>query len=263
MLRVYQRTRQLLKKSSRSLLVLAVTFGFAQEATTGYAARACANGRISSTVYFVPSHNEGRYASCSSPSFVRAGSQSIKVCPRFRSEVRMQGSGLLQTPQGTYVLRYTGRVERQNCNGTVKGAAGRCLMPFFSIAADPRYHRLGDIVYVPEMAGRLVRLPPDNREISHPGYFRVDDVGGAIKGRNRFDFYTGTMGPRANNNFFGSRGPRGTQMATANQCNKTARTLAYNSGAWQSAIEKMAIAMGRGSGTLLAESQSGSRGGRR
>lgn len=263
MLTVDHRTWRLLKTSSRSFLVLTMALSFAQEATTGSRARACGNGKISSTVYFVPSQNEARYANCSSPSFVRAGSQSIKVCSKFRSEVRLQGSGLLQTPQGTFVLRYTGRVEKQNCNGTVKGAAGRCLLPFFSIAADPRYHRLGDIVYVPEMAGRLVRLPPDNREISHPGYFRVDDVGGAIKGRNRFDFYTGTMGLNANNNFFGSRGPRGTQMGTANQCNKTANTLAYNTEAWKTAVAKMAQAMGQSSGTLLAESQAGSAGGRR
>lgn len=71
-----------------------------------------------------------------------------------------------------------------------KGSQGACLDPFYSIAADMNYYNYGDVIYVPEVRG--LKLP--NGDI-HPGYFIVRDEGGAIKGKNRFDFFTGNKDP--------------------------------------------------------------------
>lgn len=65
------------------------------------------------------------------------------------------------------------------------GNRGNCLTPCLSVAADRRYHTMGESLYFPNLKGTMCNGKP------HDGFVRVDDVGGAIKGANRFDFYMG------------------------------------------------------------------------
>ncbi|MBC7457696.1 MAG: hypothetical protein H7235_05420, partial [Bdellovibrionaceae bacterium] len=85
-----------------------------------------------------------------------------------------------------------------------------CLIPYVSIAADPTYHNMGDYISMPAMKGKKVTLF-DGRVLTHPGYFRIDDTGGAIDGRTRFDFYTGPLGLRQKKNSFSDNGEFNTK----------------------------------------------------
>ena len=108
----------------------------------------------------------------------------------FVFELKLEGSGILRDGR---VLNYDG-----DCNygmGTCfktlalaehplgAGVQGRPLVPFRSIAVDPRFIPIGATVYVPELVGAL--LPDGTR---HDGCLRADDMGGAIK-EHKIDFF--------------------------------------------------------------------------
>lgn len=125
----------------------------------------------------------------------------------------MQGTGTLMDNK---VLRYNGKTESLGKCSTAIGAAGKCLLPYFSIAADPRFYRMGDIISMPSMRGQIVTLP-SGKKIEHPGYFIVQDTGGGVKGQNRFDFFTGSMGYLNPLNSFGANAPK-TSLSAKYQC---------------------------------------------
>ena len=209
-------TTSLIKSTGVGFIIALQLFTPIAEARGG----ACGSNSLRSSMYFVP--REQDYSS-------RA---------RFQSEVKMQGTGVMRDGR---VLRYNGAIQRlpRGCQ-TAVGAAGRCLTPFFSVAADPRLYRMGDVVYVPEMAGRRIQLPaPKNTVITHPGYFIVDDTGSAIKGPKRFDFFTGSMGMRNPQNAFGirasQRGQSNLSMSDPNRCEKTFRVIRQGSDEWHTA----------------------------
>lgn len=77
------------------------------------------------------------------------------------------------------------------------GVKGMCLDPFYNLAADLNYHKPGDVIFVPKVVGTV--LPSGER---HNGYFVVRDKGGAIKGADRFDFFTGFLDYRNSENPF-------------------------------------------------------------
>ena len=68
------------------------------------------------------------------------------------------------------------------------GVSNICLDPFYSVAADLEFNKPGEVIFVPKLKG--LQLP--NGEV-HSGFLIVRDKGGAIKGSNRFDFYTGFL----------------------------------------------------------------------
>jgi hypothetical protein len=68
------------------------------------------------------------------------------------------------------------------------GSRSICLDPFYSIAADITKLPLGSVIYIPEVVG--THLPNGDK---HSGYFIVRDIGEAIVGENRFDFFTGSL----------------------------------------------------------------------
>ena len=109
---------------------------------------------------------------------------------RFVRALRMEGSGLLADGR---VVNYAGRCKYGT--GTCfreldrrrypfgRGAARRTLIPFKSVAVDPRLIALGEPLYIPEFDG--LQLP--NGSI-HDGCVRADDTGGNIKLRH-MDFF--------------------------------------------------------------------------
>lgn len=68
------------------------------------------------------------------------------------------------------------------------GVKNICLDPYYTVAADLTVHDPGEVIFVESVKG--TKLP--NGEV-HDGFFIVRDRGGAIKGAHRFDFYTGLL----------------------------------------------------------------------
>ncbi len=112
----------------------------------------------------------------------------------FKAAVKMQGSG--KRTNGN-IARYKGGDVKADpmCTTTKTSSSGQCLLPYFSIAADVKNGwKMGDIIYMRNVADQEITLP-SGRKIRHPGFFIVHDVGGAIKGANRFDFFVGGVAP--------------------------------------------------------------------
>lgn len=187
----------------------------------GQVAFACGAGIAKSTVYFLPD--------------VVDYCKSSKPCPKFKKAVAMQGSGRLP---GNRVLKYNGKTLNVGSCSTTTGARGDCLLPYVSIAADPRFYSIGDIIQMPALAGKQMSLP-DGRELTHPGYFIVHDVGAWIKGENRFDFFTGTYNQSVKGNAFGQRGLADIRMVDKNECSphKKFSVIRRNSDQWQVAMD--------------------------
>ena len=108
----------------------------------------------------------------------------------FVFELKLEGSGILADGR---VLNYDGECNygMGTCFKTLDpsehplgaGVQSRKLVPFRSIAVDPRYIPIGATVYVPELVG--IELPDGTR---HDGCLRADDMGGAIK-QHKLDFF--------------------------------------------------------------------------
>lgn len=77
------------------------------------------------------------------------------------------------------------------------GVHSICLDPYFSVAADLSIYKLGGVIFVPIFVGVVM---PDGE--THDGFFVIRDVGAAIRGPGRFDFYTGFTKPFAAENPF-------------------------------------------------------------
>jgi 3D (Asp-Asp-Asp) domain-containing protein len=102
----------------------------------------------------------------------------------------MEGSGLLADGR---VINYAGRCRygvgtcfeqldtRTHPFG--RGAGKRPLVPFKSVAVDPKLIPIGEPLYLPELDGVLM---PDGS--IHDGCVRADDTGGGIKKR-KMDFF--------------------------------------------------------------------------
>ena len=88
------------------------------------------------------------------------------------------------------------------------GVRRSCLDPYFTVAADRRYYKAGEVIFVPQLVG--MKLPSG---ATHDGFMIVRDIGGMIKGPRRFDFFTGLQthlsseNPLANEGFgdYGNR----------------------------------------------------------
>lgn len=192
-------------------------------AEVGSARNSCGENVAVSTVYFVPHVLDY----CSSP----------KPCAAFKRAVRMQGSGTLP---GNKVLKYTGKTEDLGSCETAFGASGNCLIPYISVAADPRYYSMGDIIEMPAYKGKKITLP-NGISFIHPGFFIVQDTGGAIKGKNRFDFFTGSLGMNNIMNVFGTRGPDDMRLADKTECSSHKKFDVVRRGSSQYSMSLAAI----------------------
>lgn len=77
------------------------------------------------------------------------------------------------------------------------GVKNICLDPYYSIAADLKIYKVGDVIFIPKIVGQIM---PDGE--AHDGFFVVRDAGSAIQGEQRFDFYTGYTHPFSSKNPF-------------------------------------------------------------
>ena len=111
----------------------------------------------------------------------------------FMWHLRMEGSGILADGR---IINYHGacRFGYGTCFQTLdvrdypfgRGARRRTLVPFKSVAVDPRLIPLGEPLYIPEFDG--MRLPDGT---IHDGCVRADDTGGGIK-KKKMDFFVMT-----------------------------------------------------------------------
>jgi 3D (Asp-Asp-Asp) domain-containing protein len=118
-----------------------------------------------------------------------------RVPERYACSLKLEGSGLMRDGR---VVNYTGSCKfgygtcfEQLDVGDFpfgRGAGQRPLIPFKSVAVDPRVIRIGEPIYIPEFDGMVL---PDGS--IHDGCVRADDTGGGIKGR-KMDFFVVTYG---------------------------------------------------------------------
>ena len=113
-----------------------------------------------------------------------------RVPERFAWSLRLEGSGLMKDGR---IVNYTGKCAygygtcfeqldvKEHPFG--RGAGLRPLIPFKSVAVDPRVIPIGEPLYIPEFDGLVL---PDGS--IHDGCVRADDTGGHIKG-NHVDFF--------------------------------------------------------------------------
>ncbi len=192
-------------------LVLCTLIATAQ---AGSSRNVCSSDVAESSIYFVP--NVKDYCRSSTP------------CEKFKRQVRMQGSGTLP---GNRLLTHAGKIRSMGSCDTAFGASGNCLIPFISVAADPRYYSMGDIIQMPSLKGKVITLS-NGKTMIHPGFLIVQDTGGAIKGRNRFDFFTGSYSMKDSGNAFGSKGQKETQMLDRSDCSNNKRFTVVRRGSY-------------------------------
>lgn len=109
---------------------------------------------------------------------------------RFVAELTLEGTGVLRDGR---VINYIGRCKYGTgvCFHVADpkeypfgmGVRARPLVPYRSVAVDPKYIPIGDALYFPELDG--IALPDGT---FHDGCVRADDQGGAIRKRE-IDFF--------------------------------------------------------------------------
>jgi len=162
-------------------------------------------GRAS--VYYLPVLDEKR--SCAAEKRVHMRDPQGKILAQLcRNEIlncALQGSCYFLTSKDIRLFAYSGHVAvklpksdkiikepRFKINHDLDdcpfgmGAGKTCLDPYRSVAADPKFHKRGDVVYIPKLDGQV--LPNGEK---HDGHMIVRDTGGAILGEGRFDFFIG------------------------------------------------------------------------
>lgn len=70
-----------------------------------------------------------------------------------------------------------------------EGVKSMGLVPFRTIAVDPKNIPYGTVLFIPSAVGKVVTLA-NGQTFKHDGYFYAADTGGAIKG-NHIDVFTG------------------------------------------------------------------------
>jgi 3D (Asp-Asp-Asp) domain-containing protein len=127
--------------------------------------------------------------------FTKQGCTEIaEVSKEFASQLALQGTGKLHDNR---VLNIEGACscEHTPCfkvTETAWGTAGngKPLQPFRTVAVDPRVVKLGSLLYVPLLAGRLMPGRAPWGGYIHDGCVEAEDTGGGIDG-NQLDLFVG------------------------------------------------------------------------
>lgn len=175
---------------------------------------ACAESKVSPsmtlspTVYFKPTIKE-KQEKCDEKLRRELVSVDGRVlttlCESDYRECLMQGSCFVEDGKKTISYNFHSKkngVPRFIIIDTKKcpfgyGVANVCLDPYFSVAADLKHYRSGDVIFVPRLVG--ANLP--NGEV-HDGFLIIRDSGGGVVGSKRFDFFTGSQGLKSKENVF-------------------------------------------------------------
>jgi 3D (Asp-Asp-Asp) domain-containing protein len=117
----------------------------------------------------------------------RAGNVLAMVSPAFKRAVDIEGTGrLLDGRLINFAARIDGEIRYLVTDAPYGIGVGKCqLKPFHTVAVDPTVVPLGSLVHIAETEGMW--LPDGSR---HDGYWRAEDIGGAIK-HDRVDLFVG------------------------------------------------------------------------
>ncbi|MNL01371.1 3D domain protein [compost metagenome] len=166
--------------------------------------------RLHPTVYYFPVINEDK-RKCNRNYILRdeEGDKMLSLCESTRASCRLQGScAIIQDgKKRTFNIKgnFNGKdrffeTSKDMCRFGF-GVKSSCLDPFYTVAADLSIYRPGDVIYVPVARG--IELPDGSK---HSGYFLVRDTGRNIIGKARFDFFTGHIPWRDDENPFSNAG---------------------------------------------------------
>ncbi|MCT4641562.1 MAG: 3D domain-containing protein [Bacteriovoracaceae bacterium] len=128
-----------------------------------------------------------------------------KVCTRFYKHLQMEGTAILDDRgDGKRTINYAKNNKYRFVSKCKYGEGVKknlCLLPYHTIAADNKIHKIGDIIYIPKAKGLILA-----DGTAHKGYFIVRDTGAAFNGvgSQRVDLFTGLDSD--SNNIFLNRG---------------------------------------------------------
>ncbi len=119
------------------------------------------------------------------------------VSTPFLQQLRVQGTGRLRDGR---VLTVWGPCEcaRSPCFQVTehqwgRSGNGRALLPFRTVAVDPRVVKLGSMLFIPELEGRTMPGRAPWGGFVHDGCVLADDTGGSIKNA-QLDLFVGRRG---------------------------------------------------------------------
>jgi 3D (Asp-Asp-Asp) domain-containing protein len=115
-----------------------------------------------------------------------------RVSSKFGKSLRLEGSGRL--PDGRLV-NVAGPCDCGVCFSVVEdqtrfgvGTKNRALLPFVSVAVDPRRVKIGTRLYIPELDGMKMPGQKPWGDFIHDGCVVADDVGGGVRD-SHLDFF--------------------------------------------------------------------------
>jgi len=120
-----------------------------------------------------------------------SGEPIATVCTRFFKVLCMEGTGVLKDRgQGKLTINWAGNKRFKIVKKCIYGlgVGSYCLLPYHTIAADLKAHKVGSIISIPRAKGLVL---PDGS--THNGIFVVRDTGGAFRGigPKRIDIFVG------------------------------------------------------------------------
>jgi 3D (Asp-Asp-Asp) domain-containing protein len=160
-----------------------------------------------------------------------------QVSPEFASQLGLQGTGKLRDGR---VLNVWGACNcgRSPCfkvteNQWGTAGSGHPLQPFRTVAVDPKVVKLGSLLYVPLLEGRVMPGRAPFGGFVHDGCVIADDTGGGMSG-NKLDLFVGRKGY-----FLGLSGMEGSHSWAkhvpvfdgTNLCERKGRRVGRKSGA--------------------------------
>ena len=158
---------------------------------------ALAQKKLNPTIYFVKSIDlTEQDCQVKKTLYSTTGEAIKKVCATDYKTCVIEGTCALVRGDETKLINYVDQNKQgvplfkevgEKCPYGL-GVSNICLDPYYTVAADMNFHKAGEVIFVESVKG--TKLP--NGEV-HDGFFIVRDRGGAIKGANRFDFYTGLL----------------------------------------------------------------------
>jgi 3D (Asp-Asp-Asp) domain-containing protein len=159
-----------------------------------------------------------------------------EVTREFAHQLKVQGTGKLKDGRVLNVWGHCG-CATSPCFKVIEhqwgtAGSGRPLQPFRTVAVDPKLVKLGSLLYVPLLEGRVMPGRAPFGGFVHDGCVVADDTGGGIKG-HQIDFFVGKKGW-----FLGMSGSRGSHAWArhvpvydgAKICERKGRRVARKSG---------------------------------
>lgn len=137
-------------------------------------------GRARITYYWLVDEADGGYERSTRAAIKDVRGKVIaRTSARFRRHLLLEGSGRLRDGRVvTYQKHVAGEARFHVTKHSYGAAYGRCpLVPYRTIAVDPKFIRLGTKVYIPELEG--TRLPDGS---IHDGMFMAEDRSKFVRG---------------------------------------------------------------------------------